>query len=514
MKAKNIFISYSTKSPDAEIASDFYDIFVRAGHRTFLAAKSIKIGERWSDAIASAITECEYFIVLLSENSAVSDMVTEEVKRAKELNDLSGKNRPLILPIRLNLSAKNKLNYDISGYLNRIQHKNWKSNKDTNSIADEILSLLNEDITIEKEVEMPEKPIEVVEPKNESLPLPNAPLEIPGGTISLNSKFYVERENEKYFISKVKQEGALLKIKGPRQFGKTSLMARLIQYAKDNDHLVVPLSLQQFNAKNLQDLNKFLIQICAHASRKIGVKNQINQFWDDEYMDVKMKCTTYFEEYLIPEAGKPILLAIDEADRIFEYKDVSSEFFGLLRFWHEEAKIYELWKQMKIAISHSTEAYLAITNMNQSPFNVGLTNKLKEFTIEQVATLAEKHKLNFSDKQLRQLTGLVGGHPYLIRKALYEIASENYSFDDFMKNASNEDGPFSDHLKRHYFNLTQSSTCFNVMKEIVTKESASDTIITGKLRAAGLVKGAAPSVKPSFKLYEDYFNNLMQPTHR
>jgi hypothetical protein len=81
-----------------------------------------------------------YFLLLLSEKSATSEMVTEEVRRARELRDLPkaaalryrrSEHKPIILPIRVNFPIDSPLNYDLRGYLQRIQQQEWKSSADT-----------------------------------------------------------------------------------------------------------------------------------------------------------------------------------------------------------------------------------------------------------------------------------------------------------------------------------------------------------------------------------------------
>jgi serine/threonine-protein kinase len=509
MDSKKIFISFSTKQPDVTIAASFYEIFVNAGHQVFFSGKTIKVGSRWHESISEALEICDFFIILLSVHSSISDMVTEEVRRAKELSDNHPNRIPTILPVRLCLPPKYNLNYELSGYLNRLQYLMWNSSEDTERVVNEILSVINAGTPVPKTSPVAEDLSFTMQKVESKIPVPNAPLEAPGGIISLDSPYYITRKGERDFMSKILFQGSLLRIKGPRQYGKTSLMARIIEFAKQNGHVVIPLSLQQISIGNLKDLKNLLIQICAHASVKTGLPKKIKEFWDDDLMDTKMICTSYFEEFILPETGKPILLAIDEADRIFEFQQISTEFFGMLRFWHEEAKNNDIWKNMKIVISHSTEAYLAITDLNQSPFNVGIDNVLKEFTIDEVRHLSEIHQLSLTDSQIVELMYLIGGHPYLINKAFYELASKNYSFNDFLQQAPLEEGPYSDHLKRQLLNLSSHPNYLSVMKLIINNQTTDNAIVCNKLRAAGLVTGSIPNLKPNFKLYQIYFSKVV-----
>lgn len=44
--------------------------------------------------------------------------------------------------------------------------------------------------------------------------------------------------------------------------------------------------------------------------------------------------------------------------------------------------------------------------------------ELKEFALEQVRQLTEIYKLNWQAEKVNELTDLVGGHPFLLDKAL------------------------------------------------------------------------------------------------
>ena len=64
--------------------------------------------------------------------------------------------------------------------------------------------------------------------EEELLQLKTSALELPRGQVPLNSPFYIERPpTELICFEEILQPGALIRIKAPRQMGKTSLMARI-----------------------------------------------------------------------------------------------------------------------------------------------------------------------------------------------------------------------------------------------------------------------------------------------
>jgi hypothetical protein len=98
------------------------------------------------------------------------------------------------------------------------------------------------------------------------------------------------------------------------------------------------------------------------------------------------------KDYLLPSINSPLTLCLDEVDTVFNHPDIASDFFGLLRAWHEAAKNSDLWKKLRLVVVHSTEVYIPM-NINQSPFNVGLPIELPEFNAGQVQDLAARHGL-------------------------------------------------------------------------------------------------------------------------
>ena len=79
-----------------------------------------------------------------------------------------------------------------------------------------------------------------------------------------------------------------------------------------------------------------------------------------------------------PRRDEPILLAMDEIDRL-QVTPFHSDFFGLIRSWHNMRASRPVWDNLSVVMAISTEPYLLIADLNQSPFNVGQLLYLKDF---------------------------------------------------------------------------------------------------------------------------------------
>lgn len=338
------------------------------------------------------------------------------------------------------------------------------------------------------------------------IPLPKAEPELPGGQVDVNSRFYVERPPiEERCYETILQSSALIRIKAPRQMGKTSLLARILDSASRQGYCTVPLSFQLVDKGVFANLDKFLKWFCAYIGRELNLPNQLDDYWDDIFGS-KVNCKDYFEKYILPQIDSPVVLGLDEIDRIFQYTDIAEDFLGLLRAWHEESKRREIWKKLRLIVVHSTEVYIPM-NINQSPFNVGLPIELPEFNAQQIADLAQRHDLNWSHDEVLELMTIVGGNPYLVRVALYHISRQDLTLEQLKETAFGEGGVYSDHLRRQLWNLEQYPELTEGMREVVTASSSVQlkTMQAFKLESLGLVKLQGNECSPRCELYRQYF---------
>lgn len=518
---KSFFISYHHQQPDTSLATELERSIAELGGQSYkfplnfnnavgLNSNSYQAEADWFAEINQKLQQSDYFLLLLSPESAVSEMVIEILRRVRELRDRQQNNQLTLLTIRVNCSANTILNHDLRGYLAEVRQREWNSPADTPHLLAEISSLISGK-AVKWENSTPASNYKVPP----GIPLPVAEPEIPSGQVRLASAFYVERvpcENQCY--SAISQPGALIRIKAPRQMGKTSLMARLLYHAEEKlSYRTVPLSFQLADTEIFTDLNQLLRWFCAIISRKLGLASQLDTLWTDTYGS-KDNCTIYFEDYLLPAANSALVLGLDEVDRVFQYPKIADDFFGLLRAWFEEAGYgsgdSNLWGKLRLVVVHSTEVYIPL-NVNQSPFNVGLPIELPEFNFEQVQVLIERHQLNWQTSKIEQLMALVGGHPYLIRLALYRIAQQEITLEKLLETAPTEAGLYNDHLRRHLWSLQQHPELADAFAQVVTADTPIEleSVPAFKLHSMGLVKFQGNQVIPRFNLYRIYFRDRL-----
>ncbi len=337
-------------------------------------------------------------------------------------------------------------------------------------------------------------------------------LEIPEGAVPLNSSLYIDRPPiEKDCYQTITLTNALIRVKAPRQMGKTSLLTRIINYSQNQlKYHTVYLNFQEADRKFLEDLDLFLQWFVGCISDELELEDQIEKYWKGT-RGSKTCCTNYFHRYLLKELDNPLVLTLDETDQIFQYPEIATEFLGLLRSWHENGKNEPRWQNLRLVIAHSKEVYIPL-NINQSPFNVGLPIELPELNQQQVIELINRHKLNFSPAEISQFMDMLGGHPYLVRTALYRITKGEINLGNFWQIAPTEEGFYYDHLRRHLTNLESDQHLLEMMQQVVESHDPIkiDSQHAFKLRSMGLVKFKGNQVEPLCNLYRYYFQEVLK----
>jgi hypothetical protein len=328
------------------------------------------------------------------------------------------------------------------------------------------------------------------------------------GPLPLDSMFYVYRaEVETAVTQDILSPGALVRLKAPRQFGKTSLINLVLGHAQDYGLRSAVVSLRAIDRACLTDSNQTLQWLCAVVARALGLPNQLDQRWDSLFGG-SYSCTEYFETYLLPAADQPLLLVIDDLDELFAFGDVATDVLGMLRAWYEQGR-YGIgqsgWSQLRLVIAHSTEVWLPL-NIHQSPFNVGLSIELPPFTLAQVRDLALRYGLSSQSGDLEDLLDLVGGHPYLTQLTLFYL-SQGQTLPEIAESATAYGSIFSSHLRHQMNRLEAAPDLTTAMAQVATCSGGISLSpqVAFRLQGLGLVHFRDRLSIPSCDLYRQYF---------
>ncbi|BAZ38380.1 hypothetical protein NIES4101_43170 [Calothrix sp. NIES-4101] len=341
-------------------------------------------------------------------------------------------------------------------------------------------------------------------------------LEFPSGPVSNDSRFYVYRPPiEGLACSEITELGGAVCIKSPRKTGKSSLLLKILAHGNNLGYRTVSLDFQQVDISIFTNANtdKFLRWFCANVSRELGLEARLNDYWDED-MGSKVSCLIYFQDYLLTSLANPLVLALNEIDVVLEHPEIARDFLTLLRSWYEQAKYLEIWQKLRLVMTYSSEM-LVPSRVTHSPFSIGLPIKLLPFSQEQVEDLAQRHGLDWHDgDEADRLMAMVGGHPYLIRLALYYLVSKGGlqgDLEQLLQQAPTESGVFDEYLREYVVLLRGEPELAAAFYEVITADTPVklEIPIAHRLQSLGLVNLEADYVYPACELFRLYFREQL-----
>jgi hypothetical protein len=499
-----IFISYKRNAtPDTPVATAVFEA-LRHDHDTFIDT-TIEVGEEWAKLIHNAVKESDYLIILLSEHSVHSEMVIAEIETAHHHRKAHGK--PKILPVRL--TYYEPLVYPLNAYLNSLQWARWDSDSDTPRLIAELKRAVSGGALSNKAIDTKTAILPEDEIPTAFANIPSRDLGSPEGTMPHQSPFYIERETDSEAMQALcSADGVTITVKGPRQMGKSSLLIRLMTDACGRNMRTAFIDFQMIEKNTIENADVFYRQFCSLLSWEFEVEDRTEEFWNNPLGQVQ-KTTNYVTKYLLKElSGVRLLLAMDEVERMFT-SPFRSDFFSMVRSWHNNRARGGDWMRFNMALVTSTEPYQLIADLNQSPFNVGTVVELKDFTPQQVGDLNQRHGSPLLAGQVDNMAALLGGQPYLTRKALYLVANKRATFDEILKNACEDNGAFGDHLRNHLFRMSDHQDLKSGLMQAIKYQRCSDEHVFFRLRGAGLVRRVGNDVQPRNQLYAEYFGKRL-----
>ena len=470
--------------PDGHLLQLLEQQLTAAGHSVFID-RHMSIGVEWAKEIEAQVKGADAIIPLLSPASIQSEMLEWEVQRAHEAaQEQNGK--PRILPVRVNFTGP--LTEVLAGILDPLEYALWEGPEGDDALVEEL----------KKALTTPQS----------SRAVPLDKLEPVGGAVPLDSRFYVVRPADEEFSAAIVRGDSIVLVKGARQMGKTSLLARGLQQARQAGSRVVRTDFQKLNARHLESADTLLLTLANSICDQLDLEVEPEEAWHPR-RGPSENFERYWRRHALRSTTQHIVWGLDEVDRLFTC-DFASEIFGLFRSWHNERALDPdgPWRRLTLAIAYATEAHLFITDINQSPFNVGTRLTLQDFTLDQIADLNERHGSPLqSTDEIARFARLLSGHPYLVRRGLHEMAARGLGIQALQTQADRDEGVYGDHLRRILVLLAQDEKLCEIVRGILRGEACPDETSFYRLRSAGVMTGtSARDVRPRCALYQTYLS--------
>jgi hypothetical protein len=506
---RNIVLIYHHRSAqDSQLVTILETRLKENGHDVFVD-RHTDVGITWAAEIERRIHQADAVIALISSTSVTSDLLAGDLLTAHEAKQKNGQT-PKLLPILVDYAGV--IPERIGYILESLPQLSWKPNEDPIGLLQQIETALHQ--MTNTLIDPP--PVQVIAERSwrdQEATVPDD-LEPFDGLVPLNSKFYIERETDRPFLSAVANRHSVILVKGSRQVGKSSLVARGLHQAEQNGYRVAFTDFQKFSMGDPTSIQSFYLALGRMLARQLKIDASLEKLWTPG-RSANLNFEEYLEDHILPQAS-PLLWAMDEVDRLFFATSFSNDVFGLFRSWANErqGRATSPWQGLTMTIAYATEAHLFIKDVNQSPFNIGTRFELKDFNLNQVAELNQCYgRPMHTDAELNRFFNFVGGHPYLVRRSLYAIVTEKMEMRSFESDIVRDDGPLGDHLRRIITLLAQNDENCNAVRQILSGKHCPSFEAFYNLRSAGIVVGdSVQNARIRCRLYEAYLSRHLLST--
>lgn len=354
---------------------------------------------------------------------------------------------------------------------------------------------------------LPLSPPQVNQTESKSSPPPAAALlEAAGGAVPLDSPFYIPRPADSRLEAAIANRHSVILVKGTRQTGKTSLLVRGLESGRVRGAVVAYTNINALDAAVLESREALYRTLMGELADQLDLDTLPEQIWNTSRA-ANTNLDRYLRREILGSLERPLVWALDEVDRLFAC-EFRNEVFALFRSWHDRRAMDPTgsWSRLTLALSYTTEAHLFITDLNQSPFNVGTRLTLEDFTSAQLADLNTRYGSPLKNEvEVSRFQALVGGHPYLVRRGLDAMVSEGLDIRQIEAQADREDGLYGSHLHQLYRSVVRDPDLTDLLRGVLRGSVLPTEIGYYRLFSAGIL-AASSDRQPRLRcrVYETY----------
>ncbi len=241
----------------------------------------------------------------------------------------------------------------------------------------------------------------------------------PGG--GYDGAWYVPRDREERLaLNNLSMRGSpALVVWGPTQFGKTTFVKRVLDRlgaAPSPWARAVTVSLSTFG-EALEREDDFFREFGRRVSAQTG---QAQPRWAAGAARDGLEALVKAALRARAREG-PLVLVVEKVGHLFAC-DFRDSVFEMFRFWIQDVA-EEPWQSLRLVVVTARTPMAYHRGATYSPFfNAALQIEVSDFSAEQTRRLAELYRLDWPEARQDAVRELVGGHPFLLRLMMHEMA--------------------------------------------------------------------------------------------
>src|SRR5262245_36290898 len=242
-----------------------------------------------------------------------------------------------------------------------------------------------------------------------------------GGPVQVGGGLYIERHADRAILDYCRA-GEYAFVLSTRQVGKSSLMFRTAQQLKVEGASPVIIDLTRTGTEATAE--QWYLGLLDHLSEKLLPGFDVLQWWQEKaHFGETERFVRFFREVLLARVAERIVIFIDEIDTTLSLK-FSDDFFAAIRaMYHARAEEAEFRRLSFVLIGVANPNDL-IADPKRTPFNIGKSVELTDFSLEEALPLAGGFGLTAHEARqtLQWALDWTGGHPFLTQRLCRGIA--------------------------------------------------------------------------------------------
>ncbi len=337
------------------------------------------------------------------------------------------------------------------------------------------------------------------------------------GTVSGGST-YIARKADIELLHYCR-EGEYAYVLSPRQLGKSSLMVRTASEIEKDDFQSVIIDLSELGITVTQQ--QWYLGLLSKLDEELKLKTSYIKWWDENaYVGETQRLVRFFQEVVLREVDKKIVVFIDEVDTTLRLK-FTDDFFVAIRAMFNARAITPVFKRISFVLIGTASPTDFIKDPKRTPFNIGHRIELSDFSLDEAFPLVKE--LDKSPSHAKQILQWIfewtNGHPYLTQNVSYILSREHRKIgredvvaavqERFLGHGEQLDDHLK-HIRTMLFERTKDVRgVIRLYRQILKGEQIQDneqSLIVSSLKLSGIVRVRDGYLKVSNKIYEGIFN--------
>ncbi len=345
-----------------------------------------------------------------------------------------------------------------------------------------------------------------------------------GASLQVDAPSYVQRQADEEFYQKL-QAGKFCYVLHFRQMGKSSLRVQTMQRLQKQGTVCAAIDLTGIGKVTEE---QWYGGIVYNLSESCQLEDRFDfdwQIWWGKHQTIlsPVQCLSLFiEKVLLAKIQSPIVIFVDEIDKVMSQDFSLDDFFALIRFFQNQRVDNPIFQRLTFALLGVATPGDLIKNKSQTPFNIGEAIELHGFTIDEVEPLIRglQGRFNHPQEVMAEILDWTGGQPFLTQKLCNFMVEESEkdnlrSVEEVVKsriieNWESQDDP--EHLRtirdRILANEQRAGYLLELYQQIQQQGevAASNSIEFSQLRLSGLVVQAEGKLRVYNRVYQQIFN--------